>query len=201
MKLYISPGACSLASHITLRELGLPFELDKINNKTKITSTGADFLKINPKGYVPTLQLDDGSVLTEGQVIMQYLADTKPEAGMAPTNGTLQRYRLQEWLGFINSEIHKSYSPLFASDTPEQTRNSSIEKIGKRLDFVEAALANHEYLTGDKFTIADAYLYVVVGWSGHVGVDLNKWPKVKALHARIAARPAVQAAHAAEKAA
>ncbi|HVY23188.1 MAG TPA: glutathione transferase GstA [Steroidobacteraceae bacterium] len=201
MKLYFSPGACSLASHIVLRELGLPFEIEKVNNKTKTTASGADFWKINPKGYVPVLQLDDGSVLTEGPAIMQYLADKKPEAGLAPANGTMARYRLQEWLGFINSEIHKSYSPLFNPDTPEQTRISSIEKIGKRLDFVENSLAGKEYLTGNAFTIADAYLYVVVNWSGFVGINLDKWPNVKALHARIAARPAVQAAHAAEKAA
>lgn len=201
MKLYFSPGACSLASHIVVRELGLPIDIEKINNKTKITASGADFWKINPKGYVPVLQLDDGSVLTEGPVIMQYLADKKPETGLAPANGSMARYRLQEWLGFINSEIHKSYSPLFYATTPEQTRQSSIEKIGKRLDLVEAALADREYLTGDAFTIADAYLYVVVGWSGHVGINLDKWPKVKALLARVAARPAVQAALAAEKAA
>ena len=201
MKLYISPGACSLASHITLRELGLPFDLDKINNKTKITSSGGDFLKINPKGYVPALQLDDGSVLTEGTAIMQYLADKKPEVSMAPANGTLPRYRLQEWLGFINSEIHKSFSPLFSPDTPELTKQGAIEKIGKRLDFVEAALAGKDYLTGNTFTIADAYLYTVVNWSGFVGIDLAKWPLVKAFHARVGARPSVQAAHAAEKAA
>ena len=201
MKLYFSPGACSLASHIVLRELGLPFEVEKVNNKNKTTASGADFWKINPKGYVPVLQLNDGSVLTEGPVIMQYLADQKPETGLAPANGTMARYRLQEWLGFINSEIHKSYSPLFNPDTPEQTRISCIEKIGKRLDFVETSLAGHEYLTGNAFTIADAYLYVVVNWSGFVGINLDKWPNVKALHARVAARPAVQAAHAAEKAA
>ena len=201
MKLYFNPGACSLASHIVLRELGLPFETEKVNGKTKTTASGADFWKINPKGYVPALQLDDGSVLTEGPVIMQYLADKKPEAGMAPANGTLARYRLQEWLGFINSEIHKSYSPLFSADTPEQTRQASLEKIGKRLDFVEANLVGKDYLTGNTFTIADAYLYVVTGWSPHVGIDLDKWPLVKALHARVGARPAVQAAHAAEKAA
>jgi glutathione S-transferase len=201
MKLYFSPGACSLASHIVLRELGLPFDIEKVNGKTKTTASGADFWKINPKGYVPVLQLDDGSVLTEGPVIMQYLADKKPEAGLAPANGTLPRYRLQEWLGYINSEIHKSYSPLFYPDTPEQTKQSSIEKIGKRLDFVEANLAGKEFLTGNTFTIADAYFYVVVNWSGFVGIDLTKWPLVKALHARVAARPSTQAAHAAEKAA
>lgn len=201
MKLYFSPGACSLASHIVLRELGLLFEIEKVNGKTKTTASGVDYWKINPKGYVPALQLDDGSVLTEGPVIMQYLADKKPEAGLAPANGTMARYRLQEWLGFINSEIHKSYSPLFYSDTPEQTRQGAIEKIGKRLDLVEANLAGKEYLTGNTFTIADAYLYVVVGWSGHVGINLDKWPLVKALHARVSARPAVQAAQAAEKAA
>ncbi|HEX2585037.1 MAG TPA: glutathione transferase GstA [Steroidobacteraceae bacterium] len=201
MKLYISPGACSAASHIVLRELGLPFDIEKINNKTKVTASGADFWKINPKGYVPALQLDDGSVLTEGPVIMQYLADKKPESGLAPANGTMERYRLQEWLGFINSELHKSYSPLFYADTPEQTKQSSIEKIGKRLDFIEANLKGKEYLLGNKLTIADIYLFVVVGWSGFVGINLDKWPAVKAHQARIGARPSAQAAQEAEKAA
>jgi len=201
MKLYFSPGACSAASHIVLRELGLPFDIEKINNKTKVTASGADFYKINPKGYVPALQLDDGSVLTEGPVIMQYLADKKPEAGLVPANGTMERYRLQEWMGFINSELHKSYSPLFRADTPEQTKQSSIEKIGNRLDFIEANLKGKEYLVGNHLTVADIYLYVVVGWSGHVGVNLDKWPAVKAHQARIGARPSAQAAQAAEKAA
>jgi glutathione S-transferase len=180
--------------------LGLPFDIEKVNGKTKTTASGADFWKINPKGYVPTLQMDDGSVLTEGQVIMQYLADKKPEAGLVPANGTMPRYRLQEWLGFINSELHKGYTPLFYSDTPEQTKQSAIEKIGKRLDFVEANLAGKEYLVGNAFTIVDAYLYVVVNWSGNVGVNLDKWPLVRAHHARVGARPSVQAAHAAEQA-
>ncbi len=202
MKLYLSPGVCSLASHITLRELAMPFEIEKVNSKTKITSSGSDFWKINPKGYVPALKLDDGSVLTEGQVIMQYLADKKPEAGLVPAaSGTLPRYRLQEWLGFISSELHKSFSPLFSADTLDQVKQSAIEKIGKRLDFVEAALAGKDYLTGNTFTIADAYLYVVVNWTGFVGISLDKWPLVKAFHARVGARPSVQAAHAAEQAA
>jgi glutathione S-transferase len=201
MKLYFSPGACSLASHIVLRELGLPFEIEKVNGKTKTTASGADFWKINPKGYVPTLKLDDGEVLTEGPIIMQYLADKKPEANLVPANGTMARYRLQEWLGFINSELHKSYSPLFYADTPEQTKQSSIEKIGKRLDLIEANLAGKDFLTGNTFTIADAYLYVVTNWSQFVGIDLGKWPLVKALHARVGARASVKAAHDAEKAA
>ena len=201
MKLYFSPGACSLASHITLRELGLKFEIEKVDIKAKKTASGADFNAINSKGYVPVLEIENGVFLTEGTAILQYLADKKPEAGLAPANGTLPRYRMQEWLGFINSEIHKTFSPLFSPDTPEQTRNGSIEKLGKRFDYVQSKLGDNEYLTGKQFTIADAYLYTVINWTQFVGIDLGKWPVLKAFHARVAARPTVQAAHAAEKAA
>jgi glutathione S-transferase len=201
MKLYFSPGVCSLASHITLHELGLPFEAVKVDLKTKTTKAGADFNGINPKGYVPTLEFDDGSVLTEGPTILQYLADQKPATELAPAPGSLARYRLQEWLGFINSEIHKSFGPLFYADTPEQTKRASVERIGKRFDYVQSRLDGNEYLAGGRFTIADAYLYTVLGWTAYVGMDLAKWPTLKAYHTRIAARPSVLAAHAAEQAA
>ncbi len=199
MKLYFSPGACSLASHITLRELGLPFEAMKVDMKTKTTKAGADFNAINPKSYVPTLELDDGAVLTEGPTILQYLADQKPSAGLAPANGTMTRYRLQEWLGFINSEIHKTFSPLFHADTPEQTKQTLVEKLGKRFDYVQKTLSKNEYLMGNGFTVADAYLYTVLNWTGFLGIDLGKWPTLKAYHARIGSRPTVQAAHKAEQ--
>lgn len=199
MKLYFSPGACSLASHITLRELGLPFEITKVDTKTKTTKAGADFNAINPKGYVPALELDDGAILTEGPTILQYLADQRPDAGLAPTNGTMTRYRLQEWLGFINSEIHKTFSPLWTADTPEATKRASVEKLGKRFDYVQDKLGNQEYLMGNGFSIADAYLYTVLNWTNFLGIDLGKWPVLKTYHARIGARPAVQAAHKAEQ--
>jgi glutathione S-transferase len=199
MKLYYSPGACSLATHITLRELGLPFEAEAVDLAKKTTSSGADFNAINPKGYVPALELDDGSILTEGTAILQYLADQKPAAGLAPANGTLERYRLQEWLGFINSEVHKSFGPLFDATAPAAVKDAARKRIAKRLGFVEKSLAGREYLMGDRFTVADAYLYTIAGWTGPHGIELAEWPALKAYQTRIAARPAVQAAHAAEK--
>ena len=158
MKLYFSPGVCSLASHITVRELNLPVDLVKVDLRTKQTSHGEDFPAINKKGYVPALQFNDGSLLTEGVAIMQYLADQKPEAGLAPANGTKERYKLQEWLTFINSEIHKSYSPLFDASTPEQTKKSCLEKLDRRYGFVAEQLANQEFLLGKQCLIL-SYLY------------------------------------------
>jgi glutathione S-transferase len=200
MKLYFSPGACSLASHIVLRELGLPFEAVQVDLMKKTTKSGQDFATINPKGYVPALELDDGAMLTEGPAILQYLADRRPETKLAPANGTLERYRLQEWLAFINSELHKQFSPLFNPATPEQTRDSARKAIARRLGFVEAQLDGRAFLMGDAFTVADAYLYTVLGWTKHVGVDLAPFPNVVAFRERIDARPAVQAAQAAEHA-
>jgi glutathione S-transferase len=199
MKLYYSPGACSLATHITLRELGLPFEAVAVDLAKKTTGSGADFNAINPKGYVPVLELDDGSILTEGTAIMQYLADQKPAAGLAPANGTMERYRLQEWLGFINSEVHKSFGPLFDPAAPVAVKDAARKRIAKRLGFVEKALTGKEFLVGSRFTVADAYLYTVVAWTGAHGIEIAEWPALKAFQARIGARPAVQAAHAAEK--
>jgi glutathione S-transferase len=200
MKLYFSPGACSLASHIVLRELGLPFDAVQVDLMKKTTKSGQDFATINPKGYVPALELDDGAMLTEGPAILQYLADRRPETKLAPANGTLERYRLQEWLAFINSELHKQFSPLFNPATPEQTRDSARKAIARRLGFVEAQLDGRAFLMGDAFTVADAYLYTVLGWTKHVGVDLAPFPNVVAFRERIDARPAVQAAQAAEHA-
>ena len=199
MKLYYSPGACSLASHITLHELGLPFQAVKVDLEKRTTAAGPRLDVVNPKGYVPVLELDDGALLTEGPVIMQYLADRQPQAGLAPASG-MARYRLQEWLGFINSEVHKTYSPLFAPDTPEVTKEAAKAKLGKKFDYLEGALAKRPYLAGEEFSIADAYLYTVLGWAGFVGLDLGRWPVLKKYHARIAERPAVKAAQQAEQA-
>lgn len=198
MKLYYAPGACSLASHIALHETGLPFEIDKLNVPTKTTSSGEDFMQINPKGYVPTIRLDDGNILTEGAAILQYIADQKPGSGLAPKAGTLERYRLQEWLTFIGTEIHKSFSPMFNKAASDEVKNYARTLLSKRLGYVETQLANKPYLMGDSFTVADAYLFVVVSWSDHVGFDLGQFPRIKEYLARIAARPAVQAAMKAE---
>ena len=200
MKLYFSPGACSLASHIVLRELGLPFDAVQVDLMKKTTKSGEDFAAINPKGYVPALALDEGGLLTEGVAILQYLADRRPEAKLAPAHGTMERYRLQEWLAFINSELHKQFSPLFNPSTPEQTKETARKAIARRLGYVEAQLDGRPFLTGEKFTVADAYLYTVLGWTKHVGVDLAPFPRVVAFRERVGARPAVQAAQAAEHA-
>jgi len=198
MKLYYAPGACSLASHIVLHESGLPFEVDKLNVPTKTTASGEDFMLINPKGYVPTIRMDDGNVLTEGAVILQYIADQSPASGLAPKAGTMERYRLQEWLNFIGTEIHKSFGPLFNKTAPEETKSNARNLLVRRLGYVEAQLANKAYLMGNKFTVADAYLFVVLNWSGRAGLDLSPFPKIKDYIARIAERPSVRAAMKAE---
>ena len=198
MKLYYAPGACSLASHIALQESGLPFEIDKLNVPAKTTSTGENYMQINPKGYVPAIRLNDGSVLTEGAVILQYIADQKPDSGLAPKAGTMERYRLQEWLNFIGTEIHKSYGPLFNKTTTDDARNSARILLSKRLAYVESQLANKPYLMGGSFTAADAYLFVTLSWSDHAGFDLGPFPRIKEYIAKIRIRPAVQAAMRAE---
>lgn len=200
MKLYFSPGVCSLASHIVVKALDLPVSLVKVNLADKKTGSGEDYWAINKKGYVPALELNDGSILTEGVAILQYLADQKPEAGLAPANGTVERYRLQEWLTFINSEIHKSYSPLFDKNTPEQTLKTFHAKLEKRHIFIAEHLDTQEFLLGNKFTVADAYLFTTMTWAGAFNIDFSKWPSLKAYQERIAALPSVQAARAAEKA-
>lgn len=198
MKLYYSPGACSLASHIALHETGLPFEIDKLNAATKTTASGEDFMQINPKGYVPAIRLDDGSILTEGGAILQYIADQQPASGLAPKAGSMERYRLQEWLTFIGTEIHKTFSPLFNKATTEEVKTNARNLLAKRLGYVEAQLANKPYLMGDSFTVADAYMFVVASWSSHVGFDLSPFPRLKEYLARIAVRPSVQVAMKAE---
>ena len=196
MKLYFSPGACSLAPHIVARELGIELELDKV--KDKKTSTGEDFLAINPKGYVPVVKLDDGEILTEGPVITQFMADSKPGSDLAPPNGTRERYRLQELLGYINSELHKTYSPLFTPGTPAETRKEREEYLRKRYALLDKQLAKGPYLTGEKFTIADAYLFTVTNWSNFLKLDLSEFPNLMAFQQRTAARPAVKEAMKAE---
>jgi glutathione S-transferase len=199
MKLYFAVGACSLASHIALLELGLPHTIEAVDLRTKRTRGGADFNAISPKGYVPTLELDDGSILTEGTAILQYIADQKPAGGLAPANGTLPRYRLQEWLGFINSELHKNFSQLFSSATPEASKEIAKAQLARRLAFADQALAGREFLVGEHFTVADAYLYTVLGWTTRLGVPLDRFAALQAFKARIGARPAVQAAEASEQ--
>jgi len=198
MQLYYSPGACSLASHITLREAGLPVELKKADTKTKKLEDGSDYFAVNSKGAVPALRLDDGQVLTEGPAILQYLADQKPESKLAPKAGTLERYRLLEWLNFITSEVHKSFSPLFNPAADAAVKQYVTQNLEKKFDWINKQLAGKQYLTGDQFTIADAYLFVVVNWSNFVGIDLGRWPALKAFQDRVAARPKVQEALAAE---
>ncbi len=197
MKLYFSPGACSLASHIVAREAGLPVTLDKID-RSKKTSDGKDFLAINPKGYVPALELDDGELLTEGPAILQYLADQKPETKLVPVAGTRERYRTQEMLGYINSEIHKTYGPLFGDKTTPEVREEKIAYLKKRYAHIEQALAGKDYLFGKELSVADAYLFTVTRWAAFVKVDLSAFENLTAFQARVAARPAVVAALAAE---
>ena len=201
MKLYYAPGACSLSPHIVLREAGLKFELERVDLRSKKTQSGADFLKINPKGQVPVLALDNGETLTEGPAVVQYIADQKPEAGLVPPATSFQRYKLQEWLNFITSELHKSFSPLFSPATPEEYKAITKENLAKRFDWLDKHLASTQYLHGGKFSVADAYAFVVVGWAKPMKFDLNRWPNLKAWHERIAARPKVQEALVAEGAA
>jgi glutathione S-transferase len=199
MKLYFSPGACSFSPHIVLREAGLPFQIEKVDLKNHKTAGGADFYAVNPKGYVPALQLDDGQVLTEGAAIVQYIADLKPESKLAPAAGTMGRYRLQEWLTFIGTELHKAYSPLFKATTPDEVKLAQKDLIGRRLDYVAKHLADRQYLMGDAFTVADAYLFTILRWSKNVNMDLGKWPTLHPYMDRISARPAVAAAMEAER--
>lgn len=198
MKLYYAAGACSLSPHIVALEAGIPVELEKVDTKAKRTASGEDYLQINPKGYVPALQLDSGELLTEGPAIVQYLADLKPESSLAPANGTTARYRLQEVLGYINSELHKTYSPLFKPETPDAVREERREYLHKRYALLDKHLSKHDWLVGDHFTAADAYLFTVTNWAQHVNFDLSAFPAILAFQKRVAERPKVQAALKAE---
>jgi glutathione S-transferase len=194
MKLYYAKGACSLSPHIVLLEAGLPFTLEKVDFATKKTDQGVDYLTVNSKGSVPTLELDDGKRLTEGPAIVQYLADRKPDSGLAPRAGTFERYQLMEILNFITSEVHKSFSPLFKQDASPEMKEAARTAVGKKFDWLSGFLGGKTYLMGNSFTVADAYLFTVASWAGHVGIDLNKWPVLAAYHSQIAQRPKVQQA-------
>jgi glutathione S-transferase len=198
MKLYYAPGACSLSPHIVAREAGIPLELKKVNTKDKTIEGGGDFRQINGKGYVPALELDNGDLLTEGPAIVQYLADQKPDAALAPKNGSPERYKLQEWLNFVTSEIHKGFSPLFKPNTPDEYKKIAKENLAVRFEWLDRQLAGKDYLTGKAFTVADAYLFTVVNWTNFVQIDLTPYPNIAAFQARVAARPKVREAMKAE---
>jgi glutathione S-transferase len=194
MKLCFAPDTCSFSPHIVLQELGLPYELVRVNNRSKRTSEGRDFLAVNPKGYVAALELDGGAVLTEGPALVQYLADLRPEAGLAPASGTLERVRLQEWLNFVTSEIHAGATPLFNADIPEDVRTIFSARLFRRLDLIETTLSERAYLLGDRFTVSDAYLYTVLGWMPGFAIDLARWPRIAAYRERIGKRPSIAGA-------
>jgi glutathione S-transferase len=198
MKLYYSPGACSLSPHIVSREAGIPVELKKTSTKDKTIDGGGDYWKVNGKGYVPALELDNGQVLTEGPAIVQYLADQKPETGLAPKAGSIERYKVQEWLNFITSEIHKGFSPLFRPNTPDEYKKITKDNLGNRFNWLDKQLAGKDYLMGKQFTVADAYLFTVLRWTTPTQIDLSKWPNLTAYLARVGARPKVQEALKAE---
>jgi glutathione S-transferase len=191
MKLFYTPGACSMSPHIALREAGLPFDLVKVDLKAKTLETGGDFTSVNGKGYVPALELDDGRVLTEGPAIVQYIADQKPEAGLAPKPGTMERYKLQEWLNFITSELHKPFGSMFNPAQTPEWKEAVKATLAKRLDWLSGALEGKTYLMGDTFGIADGYLFTILSWADHVGFDLSRWPALVAYRNRVAARPKV----------
>jgi len=197
MNLYYAPGACSLAPHIVMREAGFPVELKKVDLKAK-QFEGGDYKQVNGKGYVPAVKLDDGSVLTEAPVIMQYLADQKPDTGLAPKAGSMDRYRLQEWLNFITSELHKGMGNFFNPAITEDWRKAVTDRLSIRMDWLSKQLEGRKYLMGDKFTVADAYLFVILNWAAPSKFDLSKWPTLQEYHKRVAARPKVQEALKAE---
>lgn len=197
MKLYYTPGTCSLAPHIMLREAGLDFEPVKTDIRAKKLPDGSDYFAINPKGAVPALQLDDGDVLTENATVLQYIADMAPEARLIPANGAA-RYHVLEWLTYVSSEIHKSYGMLWNPASSDEAKQTARDLVGKKFDLVQSQLGDKLYLTGDSFTPADAYLFVMLNWTKMHGIDLARWPSLMALQARIAERPAVQAAMRAE---
>ncbi len=193
MKLYYSPGACSLAPHMALREAGLDCELEKVDLASKKTETGADFTGVNPKGYVPCLKLDSGETLTECAVLLQWIADQKPGSGLAPAAGTPERYRLMEILNFIATELHKGFGSLFNPALPDVAKNIALENLKGRLGYANQQLAGKQFLMGSGFTVADCYLATVLGWAGFLKIDLAPWPNLGAYLGRVMARPAVQA--------
>jgi glutathione S-transferase len=197
MKLYFSPGACSLATHIALFEAGLPFSTERVDLKTKQTASGADFRAINPKGYVPALELDGGVVLTEGPALLQYVADQAQPGQLAPAGGTVQRYQLIGWLSYISSEVHKNFGALFNPAASEDAKGAAKAALAQRFGFLERSLEGREFLM-DQYSVADGFLFTVLGWCAHVKVSLADWPALQAYIARVGARPAVQQALRAE---
>jgi glutathione S-transferase len=198
MKLYYSPGACSLSPHIALHEAGIAFEPVLASTKSHKLQDGTDYYGINPLGYVPMLELDDGTRLREGPAIVQYIADMAPLKNLAPASGTLQRYRLQEWLTFIGTEMHKGFGPLFNPAMPEEAKKISRERLASRYTWLDKELEGKEFLMGEHFTVADGYLFTVTNWAKPLSFDLTPYPNLLAWHARVGARPAVQAAMKAE---
>jgi len=198
MKLFYMPGACSLAPHIVANEAGLDLELVKVDGKTKTTEAAQDFLATNPNGYVPALVLSDGELMTEASVLVQYLADQNPEAGLMPRAGEMARYRVQQWLAFVATELHKAFGVFFKPNTPEATKEINREHLAKRLAYVDGKLDGRSYLMGDAFTAADAYLWTILGWAKHVGIDLSPFANIQRYLGTVAARPAVQQALRAE---
>lgn len=199
MKLFIKPGSCSLASHIALREVGATFDIDPVDFDAGKSESGVDYSTINPKGYVPALQLNTGEVLTEGASVLQYIADQNPDKGLAPASGTLERARLQEHLNYTSSELHKAFGPLFSADATDADKDNARNNVAKKLDYVNTVLKDKTaYLLGDKFSVADAYLFVVCNWANFVGIDLSTWPNIVAFSKRVSERPSVQAALQAE---
>lgn len=198
MKLYYSPGVCSLSPHIVLRETNTPFELVKTDIKAKKTEDGRDFRQVNPNGYVPALELDDGTILTEGPAIVQYIADKADATNLAPRNGSLERYKMQSWLNFVSTELHKGFSPLFNPNMPEEGKAIARERLLQRIKHLDDHLATHEHLMGKAFTLPDAYAFTVLGWAKPLKLDLSEFQNVSRYLAAIAERPAVKAAMKAE---
>lgn len=194
MKLYYAPGACSMAPHIALCEAGLPYDLEKVDLAAKRTERGTDYMSVNPKGYVPALALDDGQVLTEVSAVVQYIADQAPGSGLAPRAGTMERYRLLEWLGFIATELHKGFGPLFKPDTPDAYKPIVRDNLARRFGWLDGQLRGREHLMGSGFTVADAYGFTILNWTNVHDIDLAPWPEVKAYVGRVGARPGVQQA-------
>jgi glutathione S-transferase len=198
MKLYFSPGACSLSPHIVLREAGQNFDLVQVDLREKKTKDGSDFTKINPKGQVPVLATNDGDTLTEGPVILQYVGDQAPGSKLVPLAGSKERYQVLEWLNFITSELHKSFGPMFRPTTPDAYKQIARDGVSGRFKWINEKLAGRSYLMGDTFTAPDAYLYVMTRWAKRLGMDLDQWPNLKAFSERVEARPKVQEALKAE---
>lgn len=197
MKLYYASGACSLAAHIALRESGLPFDVAKVDLRTHRLADGTDYYTVNPKGYVPLLELDNGERLSEVGVILQYIADRKPGT-LAPVFGSMERYHLMEWLNFLATEVHKQFGPLWDPSTPDATKRAAVKRLAARFELIAKTLTTRPYLTGDTFTVADAYLFVMLNWAPMLEVDLASWPALTQFQARVSARPAVHEALKAE---